>query len=108
MPDFIQVSTALPHREDAEPLARVLVERRLAACVQVIGPVSSTYWWQGKIETAEEWLCLIKSRASLFDLLESAIREIHPYETPEIVALPIVSGSKDYLMWLGTELEQQQ
>jgi len=99
----IQVTTTAAARADAEKIARALVERRLAACVQVAGPVSSTYRWRGDIETAQEFLCIIKTRAELFEKVESAIRELHPYETPEIIATPITGGSADYLKWLADE-----
>ncbi|MGQ9629876.1 MAG: divalent-cation tolerance protein CutA [bacterium] len=97
---YIQVSTTVERREDAQRIAQTLVGRRLSACVQVIGPVSSTYWWKGKVETAEEWLCVVKSREELYEEIEGAIREVHPYEVPEILATPIVAGSEDYLRWL--------
>jgi len=100
---FIQVTTTTAARADAERIARALVEGRLAACVQIAGPVSSTYWWRGDIETAEEFLCIIKTRAELFARAEAAIREMHPYETPEIIATPITGGSADYLKWLAEE-----
>jgi periplasmic divalent cation tolerance protein len=105
MEAFIQVVTTAGTREDAERIARVLVERRLAACVQVSGPVSSTYWWEGRIEEAAEWQCLLKAREDRFEALARAIREIHPYEVPEIVALPLVRVSKSYLEWLQRELD---
>lgn len=106
MEEFIQVFTTVGKREDAERIAKTLVEKRLAGCVQVIGPIVSTYWWKNNVETAEEWLCFIKSAKNLYSELEKAIREVHPYETPEIIAIPIVSGSKDYLQWLGNELRK--
>ena len=101
----IQVTTTTPSNQDAERIAQRLVERRLAACVQVVGPIASTYWWQGKVERSEEWLCIAKSRADLFAELEQAVREMHPYEVPEVIAVPIVEGSKPYLDWLARELE---
>ena len=104
MEGFIQVITATDKREDAERIARLLVEMRLAGCVQIVGPVTSTYRWKGKIETAGEWLCLIKSRAECYGAIEQAIRSLHPYETPEIIALPVAAGSRDYLAWLRGEL----
>ena len=104
MEEFIQVMTATDKREDAERIARSLVEMRLAACVQIAGPVTSIYRWKGAIETAGEWLCLIKSRAECYGAIEQAIRSLHPYETPEILALPLVAGSGDYLAWLRGEL----
>ena len=103
MTDFIQVVTTTEHREDAERIARTLVEERLAACVQVSGPITSTYRWQGKIETAEEWQCCAKTRRDLYEKVEQAIRRLHPYEVPEIVAMPILAGSADYLKWLAEE-----
>lgn len=101
--EFLQITTTTATRADADKIARALVEGRLAACVQVAGPISSTYRWRGSIETAEEFLCIIKTRADLFESVESAIREMHPYETPEIVATPITAGSADYLQWLADE-----
>lgn len=101
MDDFILVTTTLERREDADGIARALVEGRFAACVQILGPLTSVYRWKGKVETNGEWLCLIKSRRGLYGALEAAIRALHPYETPEIVALPLVAGSADYLAWLG-------
>ena len=100
MSDYIQVTTTLERQEDAERIARTLVECRLAACVQVLGPIASTYHWQGSLETTREWLCLIKSRAGLYAQIEEAIRKAHPYQVPEIVAVPIVAGSQSYLEWL--------
>jgi len=105
--DFIQVVTTTEKKGDAEKIARTLVEKRLAGCVQIVGPVVSTYRWKGKIENAEEWLCFIKTRSNLYQEMERLIRAIHPYEIPEIIALPIVGGSSDYLKWLDGELGQK-
>ncbi len=105
MTEYIQVVTTLEKREDAEKIAKVLVEKRLAGCVQIVGPVNSTYWWKGKVETAQEWLCIIKSEKDLYQRLEKAIREVHPYEVPEILAFSVVAGSKDYLEWFSRELQ---
>lgn len=104
MTDFIQVTTTTESKEDAERIARSMVEKRLAACAQVLGPILSTYWWQGQVETAGEWQCLFKSRIDLFEPLAAAIRAIHPYEVPEIIAIPMVAGSAGYLAWLAKEL----
>ena len=104
MEGFIQVTTTTEKKEDAERIARSLVETRLAACVQIVGPIESIYRWKGRIETAGEWLCLIKSRSENYRAVEEAIRSIHPYEVPEIVAVPITGGSRDYLGWLQSEL----
>lgn len=101
--EHIQVMTTVERQEDAEQIARTLVENRLAACVQVLGPIASTYHWQGSIESSREWLCLAKSRASLYAQIEEAIRKVHPYQVPEILALPIVAGSQSYLQWIDQE-----
>lgn len=104
MTHFIQVIATTSSREDALRIAHMLLERRLAGCVQIIGPITSVYRWQSKIEQAEEWQCLIKSRQDLFDVLAEEIRAGHPYEVPEILATPVVAGSRDYLAWLQGEL----
>ncbi len=80
-----------------------LVDRRLAACVQVVGPVESRYRWEGRVETATEWLCVAKTTAERYDELEAAIGELHSYDVPEILAVPVVRGSAAYLRWLGDE-----
>jgi periplasmic divalent cation tolerance protein len=100
MATYIQVTTTTETEADTQTIASAVVEKRLAACAQVVGPITSTYWWQGKIESAEEWLCVVKSKAALYEELERAIRAIHPYKEPEIVAAPIVRGSAGYLAWL--------
>jgi len=105
MANYIEVVTTTERKEDAERIARALVEARLAACVQIRGPITSTYRWKGAIETAEEWQCVAKSRADLFAQIDEAIRGIHPYEVPEILALPITAGSTAYLKWLEAELK---
>jgi periplasmic divalent cation tolerance protein len=103
MEGYLQVLTAIDSEEKARVLQRILLEGRVAACVQIVGPVHSAYWWQGEIEEAREWLCLAKTHADSYGRLESLIKQNHPYETPEIVALPIVAANQDYLDWLGTE-----
>jgi periplasmic divalent cation tolerance protein len=105
MSDYIQVVTTAGTRDDAQRIARALVEERLAACVQVAGPVTSTYRWKGQIETSEEWQCWAKTRQSLYERVEQTIRRLHPYEVPEILALPVLAGSVAYLSWLDGELE---
>lgn len=99
----IQVVTTAPTRELALQIAAELVEQRLAACVQVGGPITSTYRWQGKIETAEEWVCIAKCQQQSLADIETAIARLHPYDTPEIIALPISGGSQKYLQWIGDE-----
>ena len=105
MTEYIQVLTTVAHKADAEKIAEVLVEKRIGACVQIIGPLTSYFNWQGKLDTAQEYLCLIKSRDDLFSELEKVIKSVHPYEVPEIIATPIVNGGKEYLNWMAAELE---
>jgi periplasmic divalent cation tolerance protein len=105
MTGFIQIITTIDSREAAQAIAAALVEGCLAGCVQVIGPISSTYRWQGKIETDEEWLCLIKTHAERYAQVEEAIRELHSYDEPEILAMPVVDGSPGYLGWLSEQVK---
>ncbi len=107
MHETIQVNTTTATKADAERIATALVERRLAACVQVGGPVRSCYRWHGKTETAEEWLCTAKTTREAYDEVEQAIRELHPYEEPEIIAVPIVAGSAGYLAWLREQVGEE-
>lgn len=103
--DYIQVFTTVEKKEDAEKIAHIAVEKRLAGCVQILGPIKSIYWWKGKIENADEYLCILKSKKNLYTELEKVIKEIHPYQTPEIIAMPIVAGYEGYLRWLDGELK---
>ena len=103
MSNYIQVTTTTSSQEEAEQIARALVMKRLAACVQIVGPITSVYWWQEELETAVEWLCYIKSKQDLYPQIEAAIQQNHPYDTPEIIATPISLGSRDYLRWIDAE-----
>jgi periplasmic divalent cation tolerance protein len=103
MSTYIQVVTTTARREEAQRIARELVESRLAACVQIVGPITSTYRWQGKVESDEEWQCWAKTRGELFARVEEAIRRIHPYEVPEILAVPVAAGNAAYLAWLDAQ-----
>jgi periplasmic divalent cation tolerance protein len=106
MAEYLQVLTAAGSEEEAERISAALVERRLAACVQVVGPVASRYRWQGEVETAREWMCVAKTEAGRYAELEAAIRELHSYEEPEIVATPIVAGSRGYLDWVSASVKR--
>jgi len=108
MTDVIQVFTTVANKEDADRLARHMVEQRLAACAQVIGPIESTYWWQGQMETAQEYLILLKSRAELYPELEAELKAQHPYEVPEILAVPVSAGNPSYFAWLRSELRPRR
>ncbi|HEJ84166.1 MAG TPA: divalent-cation tolerance protein CutA [Desulfobacteraceae bacterium] len=102
--DHIKVFTTTDQKENAIGIARMLVENRLAACAQVIGPVTSTFWWKNRVDEEEEWLVVMKTRTGLYQEMEKAIKDIHTYEVPEIIASPIVAGNKDYLDWLDEEV----
>ena len=101
--DVYLVVTNLPDRESAGKLAHALVEKRLAACVNVLSPCRSVYRWQGKTEDAEEFTVLIKTTRERYAALEAAIRAKHPYELPEIIAVPLAGGLRAYLEWVDTE-----
>jgi periplasmic divalent cation tolerance protein len=101
--DTLLVFTNLPDRDAALGLARALVERRLAACVNVLAGCISVYRWQGDVEEAAEVPVLLKTRAARYPELEAAIRELHPHELPEIVAVPVVRGLPEYLDWVAEE-----
>jgi len=108
MNDCIQVLITIDGEEQARKLQRLLVEQRAAACVQVLGPIFSTYWWEGRIEEAQEWMCLAKTQAGQYDKLESLVKENHPYSVPEILALPISTGNNQYLDWVRAETTSPQ
>lgn len=101
--DIMQVLTTIDGRDAADSLAERLVEGRMAACVQVVGPIRSVYRWRGAVERAEEWLCVAKTTRRRFADLERSIREGHPYDVPEITALPVAAGGADYLAWVAAE-----
>ena len=82
-------------------MASSVLGRRLAACVQVLGPVESRFWWEGRLDTASEWRCLSKTTTDRLDEVVEAISEAHSYDTPEIIALPVVGGSDGYLRWVA-------
>jgi periplasmic divalent cation tolerance protein len=102
---YVQVTTTTDSRGEAAELARSAVAERLAACAQLVGPIASTYWWEGEIESAEEWMVLFKTSADRFDELASLITEGHSYDSPEIIATPVVAGSMDYLAWISEQTE---
>lgn len=105
MTDCVQVLTTAGSEEEAGRIAERLVERRLAACVQVVGPIVSRYRWQGAVEEAREWQCLAKTTAAAYAAVEAAIREVHSYDEPEIIATPIVAGSPGYLAWIEENVD---
>lgn len=104
MADYIQIITTTSNMTDAQRIAQVIVEKRLAGCVQIVGPIQSTYRWEGEVQRNEEYMCILKTRADLYDRLYQAVKDIHPYEVPEFLATPVVQGNQSYLDWLGGEL----
>jgi len=97
------VFITIDSQENAQKIASKLLSERKAACVNIIPAVESQYWWQGKIENADELMLVIKTRASLMDELVALVKSIHPYSIPEIIALPIIGGNEDYLQWIEKE-----
>ena len=106
MADYIQVSSTVDSEDAAHTLAGAVVGERLAASAQVIGPISSIYSWNGQLETAEEWLVLFKSRSDLFAELSALVQQLHPYDRPEVVAVPITAGARSYLDWMNGQLKR--
>ncbi|HTZ08385.1 MAG TPA: divalent-cation tolerance protein CutA [Acidimicrobiales bacterium] len=103
MGPYFQLTTTTASRADAERLARLGVEGRLAACGQVSGPLTSVYRWEGAVQEAEEWRCTFKTSAHALERLCQLVRQAHDYTTPEIVATAITGGDPDYLAWIDDE-----
>ena len=100
---FVQLLVSVPSARVAAQLSQALLESRLCACAQTLGPVTSRYHWQGTLQRSREWLLLLKTRTALQARVEREIRRLHPYEVPEILALPLLSGHAPYLAWLQRE-----
>lgn len=103
-PGLLQVITATGSRAEAEQLAQTMVAERLAACGQVSGPLTSHYWWEGRMDSAEEWYCVLKTTTPLFPALEARIHQLHSYQNPEIIAVPVVSASTAYAAWVAANV----
>lgn len=101
--DFVQITTTTDTSAAAQKIADDLVAQRIAACVQVIGPITSTYRWKGSVNTSEEFMCIVKTRRALAERVEASIRSLHSYDNPEIIVMPIEGGSEDYLTWIESE-----
>ena len=100
MIDCCQVTTTLGSREAAERLGMIVVQERLAACAQIVGPIASIYRWQGAVERADEWYCHLKTTRACFPALAARLAALHSYDVPEVIALPIVAASPAYLAWI--------
>lgn len=107
MKEFIVIYVTVGAAEEAGRIARALVEERLAACVNQVPAVRSTYRWQGQVEQSNEELLIIKTRRDLLASVEKRVRELHSYDLPELIALPIIEGSLEYLQWLDDQLTQR-
>ncbi len=101
---YIIVLVTAADDDEARLIARVLLEQRKAACVNIVPGIVSLFWWQEKIDQTSESLLIIKTNQSLLDEVEALVKEIHSYENPEIIALPVVGGSSQYLDWIGKEV----
>ena len=104
-PAYIVLFITTPTTEEAQRISRVLLEQRKVACVNIVPRVSSLFWWQGKIDSAQESLLIVKTTASQLNELVTLVKEIHSYDVPEIIAMPIVGGNQDYLEWIGNEVK---
>jgi len=102
---YIFVVMTAANMEEAVKIVRCLLDERLIACANIVGPVSSLFWWEGKIDEASEFLVFMKSHRSLFKRISERVKEIHSYQVPEVIALPIIEGSPPYLEWLGASLQ---
>jgi periplasmic divalent cation tolerance protein len=102
------IHCSCPDKKSAEKVAGVLLEHKVAACVNTIPSVVSSYWWKGKIETSSEYLLIIKTQSKFFKLIEGIIQSVHPYEVPEIIELPIVRGHAGYLEWIDESVKEEK
>jgi periplasmic divalent cation tolerance protein len=105
MTDKKLVLTATGSKEEARKIARTLVERRLAACINIVPQVDSIYRWKGETEEAQEWLLVIKTTGAAFERVRDAIKELHSYDVPECICISIENGSPDYLQWIADSVE---
>lgn len=103
MIEFIVIFITAPSCDEAEKIGRALVEKKLVACVNIIKDIRSIFWWEGKISDGKEVLLIAKSKKDNFKEIENEVKKVHSYEVPEIIALPILYGSKDYLNWVEKE-----
>jgi periplasmic divalent cation tolerance protein len=106
--EALVVYITAPNEEEAAKIAKILVEERLAGCVNIIKDIRSIYSWQGKLEDEKEVLMIVKTRLELFSALTSKVKELHSYTVPEVIAMPIVDGSEEYIKWLKEATSQNQ
>ena len=101
---YIQITTTIDSEKTAKKLATILIKSKLAACIQIIGPITSIYEWHNRVETTKEWQCIIKTKAPLYPYIEQLLIKHHPYDVPEIIATPIINGHDAYLEWVDTSV----
>ncbi|MFI6712850.1 divalent-cation tolerance protein CutA [Nonomuraea sp. NPDC050478] len=99
----IEVRVTVANLDEVERIASAIIDRRLAAAVQITAPITSIYWWRGAVHRTQEWLLLIKTTGDRFNELAACVRELHSYEVPQIIAVPLVAGTADYLEWIRQE-----
>jgi periplasmic divalent cation tolerance protein len=104
--EYIVIFITVPEYDIGKNIADILINEKLAACVNITGKINSTYFWQGNVENDDEYLLIIKTRKDKFEELSQKVKENHPYSVPEIIAMPIIVGSKDYLNWIDETLDR--
>jgi len=104
-PAYIVLFTTASNSEEAYKIAKVLLSQRKAACVNIVSGISSLFWWQDKLDSSQESLLIVKTKASLLNQIVTLVKEFHSYEVPEIIALPIIGGNQDYLEWIDKEVK---
>ena len=105
IPQFLQVFVTCKSKKEADAIATVLLRKRLAACANIVPGIDSKFWWNGKIDKAKEVLVILKTKSGNFKKIEKEVKRIHSYEVPEIIAVPIIAGSKDYLGWISKSIK---
>ena len=98
---YIVVLVTTKDRQQAQKIARGLLQAKLIACANIVNGIESLFWWQGKVDRSQEALLVLKTKKSLFPKLSAKVKVLHSYETPEVIALPIAAGSREYLKWVG-------
>ncbi len=104
--NYIVILVTAKDKKEAGKIARGLLEAKLAACANIVEGVQSLFWWQGKIDSSKEVLLVLKTKKILFKKVSTKVKSLHSYQTPEIIALPLVAGSEDYLQWLDSCLDR--
>lgn len=104
-PSYIVIFITTPNQKEAEKIANALLAEKLAACANIVDGVHSLFWWQGKIDSSNEALLMVKTKSALLQEIIHRAKELHSYDVPEIIALPIISGSQEYLSWISESVK---